>query len=275
MKNKIKDIILQNAELLMKANQIDKRNGGQTLEINNLCNIVELVFDNQNLYGLKLKEINLDNNFVIEKRLASVGSIGIIEENNNISNIFYLIMMSIFNKNSVYINFETSKNLGTFKILVELLKKVVQEKIEITQFETNEFANKVSLLDKLFIVGEKSFFNEVMIDCSVPCCFVPFGKINVVNFSNNFNEQIKKIESCNFYTHEDVNNIKEAVDLISCSSTNYLTVLFTDNAKEAEYFLNFSKSDFSFVNTLPELNNLINLKTADFLRETTLCYCKK
>lgn len=263
--NAIKDIVEKQKSLIEKANVLDIKYNGTTLDFSRLITTINSFENEQFFYGLHLSKSKYYN-FISEKLYSNIGSLGLLVENNDLYSSIYAILWIILCHNDVCVNFTKNRNYGTINVICELINKVYEanklhQPIKVKTSSFVEFCKNVTEIDKMVIVGSKKFYQDISPLLYMPNVYYPFGEPNLIIMNTTFESDYTKMSKTtnvysplplNYFTNvTKVETLDEAMYLIDKTETLHQTALFTFDQNDGIRFLNTCQSSYCLVNTTP------------------------
>lgn len=265
--------IMNCKEVFDETNKFDVANGGDVIDFDKILDLSQHYLTKDNLYHLSLEEILIDNNRA-KKTYCSRGICGISVQENDVYAIFEIILSNLLCHNISILNLENNKNYGVINMLVEILNMSVytvlglKEVIFITKETYQQFENDSHNLDLMIYIGNNKYLKSRVYDCLIDYKAYCFGEYKILYEQEELLNNFIKNKSTNvkFINYSDIKNITDTLN----KEFNYCCSILTAKQNDALYFANHCRSQYIFVNSLPFVQQTIDIPLTDLLEIKTI-----
>ena len=220
--------------------------------------------------------------FSKEKVVDGLGKIALVC-NQNPYLIFNFVLSCIYTNNKVEVVLG-NKMLATNKIILEVLKKVLDEqKVEFGTVSYIELSNQDDIISKqdnydlIYYFGNKNSYINFVKRLHIDSRFEECGIINLYSDSKDFKETLVEIDKWAYLNEIKINfynkDIEEAIKEINkYNSLGKMTIIISKDFDKITKFIREVKTENIYVNTNPvskykyetDLNNLVYTKNINW-----------
>ena len=266
---KIKSELIKKEKTLEKAFTLDEKEWEYKVDLGKLIESISEI--KSEMYLPK---------FTKEKIVDGLGKIVLAAKNQNPYLIFEFVLYSIYTNNNVTVVLE-NKLLASNKVLLETIKNVLKEnkydenivsyKEVKSIFDIVDFQDEYDLL---YYFGNKEEYLSFIKRIHIDSMFENYGEIDVYVDSNDFKEELLKIDKFAYINEIKINyynsSLEEAKKVMNNKNNiNKISVIFTKDTNNAYKFVKDIKSENVYINVNPITNFSFNIN------QKKLVYTKK
>ncbi len=274
--NNIFDLLEEDKESIIKANQIDINNeNGFQIDFNIIKNIKENMNQTIDLYkNIIYMRKDKKNNYIIGEEKDNLGTVCMIY-NCNTYCLLETITKTLLTHNSLIVVSEKDYMKGTNELIVILIKRILKnyniDENLVQIIYTSDFENLLSnnmSINKTIVIGNRELKNKVMKLSKTETVYLGFDSYDIYIEDTNNLDFIKKILEQNnnieiyakkglslpFEDYYEVQDIDEAIGRINFETAGFSSSIFTDSAENGALFLREIKSRNVSVNASPLIN---------------------
>lgn len=267
--NQIKEDLIKKKQIIQKAFDLDYKKWEVKLDIEQLIKIVENIEKQEYLPKFSKKEI-----------IDGVGNVALV----NVSNpymIFSFILSCIYTNNKPCIILE-EKLIASNISIIELIRKSFENlKYDSNIIQFKEVSSKEEIIqqqnnyDLIYYLGNKEEYLNFIKRIHIDSKFENFGEIYVYVDSDDFKDELLKIDKYAYKNEINVVYYKENLEtslkqMNKCNNINKISIIFSKNTENAYEFIKKIKSEKIYINKNPEeviyninQNNLIFRKNIE------------
>ena len=286
----LKKNVVDNYSLFEETNKIDlSNNNGFNLD----KNVIENIFNRYLNVKPLLNETNYSNitkdNLLTSKVYSSLGIIHVIFDGNTYT-MLEIILLSLITHNTTIFSYN-GYMLGTNGLLINFVQTLLDEKgykKEMFQHSFNLkpelFFDNFKTINKTIIIGNTDLQNKYSKLCPNSLLISGYNNFDIYIDDLENLEVIKKIVdqklNINLYINSNLNiksetavfveDIDEVITLINYNSSGYSSSIFTKNNENASKFIRNVNSRNVLVNASPTLQQQLDIKEDDLLREKNI-----
>ena len=266
---KIKSELIKKEKTLEKAFTLDEKEWEYKVDLGKLIEYISEI--KSEMYLPK---------FTKEEIVDGLGKIVLAAKNQNPYLIFEFVLYSIYTNNNVTVVLE-NKLLASNKVLLETIKNVLKEnkydenivsyKEVKSIFDIVDFQDEYDLL---YYFGNKEEYLSFIKRIHIDSMFENYGEIDVYVDSNDFKEELLKIDKFAYINEIKINyynsSLEEAKKVMNNKNNiNKISVIFTKDTNNAYKFVKDIKSENVYINVNPITNFSFNIN------QKNLVYTKK
>ena len=201
-----------------------------------------------------------------------------------------MIILGLLTHNTMIFSYEGYMR-GTNGFILTLVQSILEKEginpniIQLYETKDNEelFKN-FKTINKTIIIGDNLYINKYLKECSTEVKVSGYNNYDLYVENLEHKDVIEKILeqdlNINLYINDEldfdredairVNDIDEVISYINYNSSLYSSAIFTDNTDNASYFMKNVNSKNVMVNASPTLEQALDIKEEDLLREKNL-----
>lgn len=279
-------IIRDSKNLFTSAEDIDiKNNNGFHMDFD----VVERIL---NRYEKRKALINTERSVkkteeVLMSKLYDRLGIVLVLFDGNPYILLEMILLGLLTHNTMIFSYEGYMK-GTNGFILTLVQSILEKENcdpnTIQLFETNdnkEFFNNFKTIDKTIVIGDNLYIDKYLKECSTEVQVSGYNNYDLYIDSLEHKDVIDKILkqdlNISVYINSEldfdydnamiVNDIEEAISYINYNGSGYSSAIFTNNNENASQFMKEVKSKNVMVNASPTLEQALDIKEEDLLRE--------
>lgn len=282
--------IRENINLLDQANMIDiKNNNGFKLDKDIFDRILKKYENIEPVINSKDMIFKLDNDLLNSKLYTKLGVLLVIFDGNTYT-MLEMIILGLLTHNTMIFTYNGYMG-GTNGLLLGLVQAVLEkEKLDEKMFQhsltirTTDFFNNFKSINKTVIIGDDELINKYLKECRTESIISGYKNYDLYIDSLRDIEIIKQIlnqkTNINLYINSNidyqkenaiiVSDIDEAITTINYNSSKYSSAIFTEDNDNASKFINRINSKYVMVNTSPTIEQSLDIKQEDLLKEKTI-----
>ncbi len=282
-----------NLDLINEANNIDINNhNGFKLDKNIIDKILNRYKYADVLINSK-KSINKSDSLLKSTVYDKLGVLLVLFDGNTYT-LIEIILLAILTHNTVIFSYNGFM-LGVNKLIINIIEDILEKNdlkkemiSQIINANNKELFENFKTIDATIIVGEHTFINKNLKDASTKVITSGFMNYDIYIDSLKNMDFIKKIINTNLninlYINSnlkhnldnviEVDDIEEAITRINCNSASFSSAIFTEDKINASKFIKNIKSKYVFVNASPTLEQTLDIKQEDLLKEKNIIISK-
>lgn len=266
---KIKAELAKKEKTLQKAFSLDEKEWEYKVDLGKILEAIDTVKNEKYLPKFTKEEI-----------VDGLGDIILVVKNQNPYLIFEFVLYSIYTNNKVTAILE-NKLLASNKVLLELIRNVLKEnKYDENIVSFKELKSTFDIIDiqndydLLYYFGNKEEYLSFIKRIHIDSIFENYGEIDVYVDSNDFKDELLKIDKFAYINEIKVNyynsSLEEAEKIMNNKNNiNKISVIFTKDINNAYKFVKNIKSENVYINVNPITNFSFNIN------QNNLVYSKK
>ena len=276
--------------MLDQANMIDiKNNNGFKLDKDIFDRILKKYENIEPVINSKDMIFKLDNDLLNSKLYTKLGVLLVIFDGNTYT-MLEMIILGLLTHNTMIFTYNGYMG-GTNGLLLGLVQAVLEkEKLDEKMFQhsltirTTDFFNNFKSINKTVIIGDDELINKYLKECRTESIISGYKNYDLYIDSLRDIEIIKQIlnqkTNINLYINSNidyqkenaiiVSDIDEAITTINYNSSKYSSAIFTEDNDNASKFINRINSKYVMVNTSPTIEQSLDIKQEDLLKEKTI-----
>lgn len=266
---KIKAELAKKEKTLQKAFSLDEKEWEYKVDLGKILETIDTVKNEKYLPKFTKEEI-----------VDGLGDIILVVKNQNPYLIFEFVLYSIYTNNKVTAILE-NKLLASNKVLLELIRNVLKEnKYDENIVSFKELKSTFDIIDiqndydLLYYFGNKEEYLSFIKRIHIDSIFENYGEIDVYVDSNDFKDELLKIDKFAYINEIKVNyynsSLEEAEKIMNNKNNiNKISVIFTKDINNAYKFVKNIKSENVYINVNPITNFLFDIN------QNNLVYSKK
>lgn len=266
---KIKAELAKKEKTLQKAFSLDEKEWEYKVDLGKILEAIDTVKNEKYLPKFTKEEI-----------VDGLGDIILVVKNQNPYLIFEFVLYSIYTNNKVTAILE-NKLLASNKVLLELIRNVLKEnKYDENIVSFKELKSTFDIIDiqndydLLYYFGNKEEYLSFIKRIHIDSIFENYGEIDVYVDSNDFKDELLKIDKFAYINEIKVNyynsSLEEAEKIMNNKNNiNKISVIFTKDINNAYKFVKNIKSENVYINVNPITNFLFDIN------QNNLVYSKK
>ena len=287
------DIIEEDKENIIKANEIDVKNdNGFGLDFNIIHRIQSEVSETQDSYRKVISMFKNENNYFEGKQTDNLGTICLIYSGNTYC-MLELIIKSILTHNSIIITSDSNYMKATNELIIILVQRILEsykldknliQLLYTTNFE--ELLQNSTSINKVIAIGNKDLqekvkkISRIEVICNGYDNYDIYIEDNtnlkfvqeIIANTKNINIYVKTGIKVQFDDYMEVQDLDEAIAQINSNTSGYSASIFTDNGKNASNFLREVKTENISVNSSPLMKTTLKFDLNYLLLEKTMLY---
>ena len=286
----LKQAIMDNYSLFETTNKIDlSNNNGFILDkkiietiINKYINVIPLINSKDN-------SSITNNNLLTANIYCNLGIIHVIFDGNTYT-MLELIILGLLTHNTIIFS-DNGYMHGTNGLLLNVIHSILEKEKYVKEMfqhsftiSPEEFFKNFKTINKTIIIGNNDFQNKYSKLCSNDLLISGYNNYDVYIDDLEHIEIIKKIISqklnINLYINSElkielddaisVEDIDEAITLINYNGSGYSSSIFTKNQENTSKFIKNISSKNVLVNASPTLEQALDIKQEDLLKEKNI-----
>lgn len=267
----IKNAIMEDKDLISKANNIDIAKNGTFFDIEK-C-IKSLEWTENSLSDCVAPTDKTNGNTFIQKYVP-YDCVGIAVQDNDLLMIVYAVAKALTSDVSACVYLSADKNVTASAFVLGIMGRVATQFGLNVSIETDKerFENSLDRFDNVLIIGSGAFYNSFKGITFKE--YIPYGVTDVICLDKSlYNELPSQMKDVVLYTNfkckkakSRVNDVEEALKMIMLSGNRYKTILLSHNNGDIEYFKAYAKSDYVLVNVYNEENEVSNISQHSFMK---------
>ena len=263
---KIKAELAKKEKTLQKAFSLDEKEWEYKVDLGKILETIDTVKNEKYLPKFTKEEI-----------VDGLGDIILVVKNQNPYLIFEFVLYSIYTNNKVTAILE-NKLLASNKVLLELIRNVLKEnKYDENIVSFKELKSTFDIIDiqndydLLYYFGNKEEYLSFIKRIHIDSIFENYGEIDVYVDSNDFKDELLKIDKFAYINEIKVNyynsSLEEAEKIMNNKNNiNKISVIFTKDINNAYKFVKNIKSENVYINVNPITNFSFNINQNKLLR---------
>ena len=256
---KIKAELAKKEKTLQKAFSLDEKEWEYKVDLGKILEAIDTVKNEKYLPKFTKEEI-----------VDGLGDIILVVKNQNPYLIFEFVLYSIYTNNKVTAILE-NKLLASNKVLLELIRNVLKEnKYDENIVSFKELKSTFDIIDiqndydLLYYFGNKEEYLSFIKRIHIDSIFENYGEIDVYVDSNDFKDELLKIDKFAYINEIKVNyynsSLEEAEKIMNNKNNiNKISVIFTKDINNAYKFVKNIKSENVYINVNPITNFSYNI----------------
>lgn len=256
---KIKAELAKKEKTLQKAFSLDEKEWEYKVDLGKILEAIDTVKNEKYLPKFTKEEI-----------VDGLGDIILVVKNQNPYLIFEFVLYSIYTNNKVTAILE-NKLLASNKVLLELIRNVLKEnKYDENIVSFKELKSTFDIIDiqndydLLYYFGNKEEYLSFIKRIHIDSIFENYGEIDVYVDSNDFKDELLKIDKFAYINEIKVNyynsSLEEAEKIMNNKNNiNKISVIFTKDINNAYKFVKNIKSENVYINVNPITNFLFDI----------------
>ena len=244
---KIKAELAKKEKTLQKAFSLDEKEWEYKVDLGKILEAIDTVKNEKYLPKFTKEEI-----------VDGLGDIILVVKNQNPYLIFEFVLYSIYTNNKVTAILE-NKLLASNKVLLELIRNVLKEnKYDENIVSFKELKSTFDIIDiqndydLLYYFGNKEEYLSFIKRIHIDSIFENYGEIDVYVDSNDFKDELLKIDKFAYINEIKVNyynsSLEEAEKIMNNKNNiNKISVIFTKDINNAYKFVKNIKSENVYI----------------------------
>jgi len=226
-----------------------------------ILDIIKKYMEKQNPTFTIIEQTNLKTS-VITKTYYPKGTFKIYVEKNDIYATLEVILGLIITKNKGI--FMVEENMPLIKAFIKIINNLVEKDILFIN-------DNISFFDIILCVGTKKYYNEILDFSYKDIIYLGYGDYDVFLAEGLENKAEKIKEEVNIYKNI---SLTEAIIKMNELGSNYISVIFTKDECEVDYFLEKCNSKNLYVNMLPSKKCYLDLDLNLFVKVKNIVISK-
>jgi len=282
--------IMLNYALLNETNEIDlENNNGYNLDKSIIEKIINRYLNMIPLINEERESIITKNNLLTSKIYSSLGIIHVIFDGNTYT-MLELILLGILTHNTIIFSSNGYMH-GTNNLLINLIQTILEkENYQKEMFQHSftirpeDFFDNFKTINKTIIIGNADFQNKYKKLCANSMLVSGYNNYDIyiddlehietinkiINQNHNIDIYVKSELGLNNDNMVLVEDIDEAITQINFNGSGYSSSIFTKNNNNAAKFIKNIDSKNVFVNASPTLEQQLDIKQEDLLKEKNI-----
>jgi len=279
--------IIENQILFEQANKVDLINkNGFKLDFNTIYKIFDKYVNAEPIIN-RQKDIDLTTDNMLYSKIYTNTGILLTLFNGDTYTMLELILLGILTHNTIIFAYENYM-CGTNGFLINQIQTIL-EKNDYNKnmfqhsfnIELEKYFDNFKTIDKTILIGDNDFTTKYLKFCTTEVLISGYKNYDLYIEDDTHIEFINKIlketNDINIYVNNNLNiklenaqyvdDLEEAITLINYNSSHYSSSIFTSDEEKASKFIKNIKSKFVMVNTSPTLEQSLDIKQKNLLKE--------
>ncbi len=289
MISNFKKAVIDNLDSFQAANSIDLKNyNGFKLDTNILEMILSKYENIDSIINDEDKISITETNLLHSKVYSNLGVV-LVLFNGNTYTMLEMILLGLLTHNTIIFAYDEYM-LGTNGLLISLIRNILEkDNLKMDMFQETypikqELFDNFKSINKTIIIGDNDFITKYLKDSTTETIVSGYNNYDIYIDSLRDIDFINKLIEANYNLNIYINNnldyeikdsikvedIDEAITQINYNSSKYSSSIFTEDEENASLFLKSIHSKNVFVNTSPTLEQQLDIKQEDLLKEKVI-----